>query len=445
MLKEFLNFLEKEHLLGQDSRTLLAVSGGVDSAVMGYLFREAGLEFGVAHCNFQLRGEASEEDERFVSALAERWKAPFFSQRFDTQGYAREQGVSIQVAARELRYAWLEEARKKNGFTHIATAHHLNDSIETLIFNLTKGCGIRGLHGIPVKNGHVVRPLLFASREQLEQYAKEKGASYRKDHTNQEFKYQRNKIRHQVIPVLKEINPAFEQTMAENIAHFRQLEHLLDWAMRHIAQETILSYSSPFRLSIKELESFGPVLPTVLFELLSPYGFNSSQARQLARSLRSTGAFFIAPGYRLLVEREELVVEEISARPGSKEYQLSPETRTITVPGGKLEARLVNGKPPAFPDTSWEVYLDADALEFPLTLRHWKTGDVFQPLGMKGSHQKLQDFFNNNKVSRFEKEKIWILEDAGGRICWILGHRIDERFKVKPSTRHYWALNFIKM
>ncbi|MCB0567185.1 MAG: tRNA lysidine(34) synthetase TilS [Phaeodactylibacter sp.] len=445
MLKEFLYFLEKEQLLDPDSRVLLAVSGGIDSVAMGHLFQEAGLAFGVAHCNFQLRGQASDEDERFVLAMAKDWGVPAFTQRFETEAYAQETGQSVQLAARSLRYAWLEETRQGNGFTHIATAHHLNDSIETLILNLSKGCGIRGLHGIPVKNGHIIRPLLYASRSQVEQYVASKGSSFREDATNLEVKYQRNKIRHQVFPVLKEINPAFEPTMAENIERFRQLEHLLDWAMRHIAQDAILSYGNPFRLSIEELESFDSVLPTVLFEFLNPYGFNSSQVQQLAQSLNNTGAIFLSPGYRLLVEREEIVVEKNKSEEDTAEFHLTPETSDINIPGGRLSLSCQEGQPTAFPADKWQVFLDADRLRFPLTLRHWRPGDVFQPLGMEGKHQKLQDFFNNQKVSRFQKEKIWILEDAAGRICWVIGHRIDERFKLNSSTRTYWVLKFKKV
>ncbi len=446
MLQEFLHFLEKEQLFESGDRVLLAISGGLDSVVMAQLFREAGFDFGIAHCNFQLRGQDSDDDEQFVLGLAERWGVPSFCRRFDTEEYARETGQSIQVAARVLRYSWLEEVRLGNDFTHIATAHHLNDSIETLLYNLTKGCGMRGLHGIPVKNGFVIRPILFAARNRLEQYVADNELSFREDSTNREVKYYRNKIRHNVIPALKEINPAFEQTMAENIGRFRQLEQLLDWAMRHIAQEVILSYGMPFRLSIRELDSFGPVLPTVLFELLYPYGFNSSQVQQLAESLDNVGAIFLSRDYRLLVEREELVVDTLPVEKGTEppEFQITTDTTGLSLPGGRLVIARHQGRPAAFPPTEREVYLDAEQLQFPLMLRHWRAGDAFQPLGMNGKHQKIQDLFSNQKVSRFEKEKAWILEDAAGRICWVVGYRIDERFKVRRDSQAYWALKFIK-
>ncbi|MCB0546468.1 MAG: tRNA lysidine(34) synthetase TilS [Phaeodactylibacter sp.] len=439
--------MDKEQLLDTGSRVLLAVSGGLDSAVMAHLFEKSGFDFGIAHCNFQLRGPDSDSDEDFVRSLAQSWEVPFFFRRFDTQAHALKSGQSVQVAARELRYEWLEEVRQENGFSHLATAHHLNDSIETLLLNLTKGCGIRGLHGIPLKNGPVIRPLLFAGRKRLEQYAADNIISFRLDASNLEVKYQRNKIRHNAIPALQEINPAFEQTMAENITRFRQIEQLLDWAMRHIAQDVILSYGTPFRLSVRELESFGSVLPTVLFELLYPYGFNTSQVQQLANSLDSIGAIFIAPGYRLLVEREELVVEQIPEEASEERaaYEVKINSKEVTIPGGKLFLSNHTGRPSAFPGNDWAAVLDADSLQFPLYLRRWRPGDAFQPLGMEGRHQKLQDFFSNRKVSRFEKEKAWILEDASGRICWAIGYRIDERFKVKPSTRAYWALKFTKV
>lgn len=444
MLRQFLDFLEKEQLPGEGSRALLAVSGGVDSIAMAHLFREAKLEFGIAHCNFQLRAEASDEDERFVLALAREWGVGSYSQRFDTTAYAGERGLSIQVAARELRYTWLEEMRREHAYTHIATAHHLNDSIETLLYNLAKGCGIRGLHGIPVQNGLVVRPLLFASREQIVRYVEKEGLPYREDASNLEDKYARNKIRHHIIPAFQAINPGFEQAMAANIGRFRQLEHLLGRAMYQIAQDAIISYGHPFRLRTAALADLGPALPTVLFELLNPYGFNSSQAQQLAASLGHTGAVFMAPEYRLLVEREEIVVESIPEPQKPEVYLIREGESAIQLPDGILQLQLHTGRPPSFSGSEWECFLDADSLQFPLALRRWQAGDSFQPLGMEGHHQKLQDFFNNQKTSRFEKERIWVAEDAAGRICWIIGYRIDERFKVKPATRAYWALNFKK-
>ena len=445
MIQQFIDFVEEEKLLDTSSRILLAVSGGIDSVALGYLFGETDWEFAVAHCNFQLRGVGSDEDELFVIALAKEWGVPAYSTRFDTRAYAQEKEESIQLAARNLRYEWLEKIRQENSYTHIATAHHLSDSIETLIYNLTKGCGIRGLHGIPLQNGCIIRPLLFAQRREIEAFQKRKGFAYREDTSNQELKYRRNKIRHQVVPALKEINPSFEQTMGENINRFRQLEHLLDWAMRHIAQKAILSYGSPFRLDIKALESFGSVLPTVLFELLHPYGFNSSQVRQLANSLEHTGALFMAPTYRLLVERDELVVEKLPELESAAEFILEAGEQLLKVPGGQLSLVRTEGYPQSLNNGPWEAVLDAESLQFPLRLRHWERGDAFQPLGMNGRHQKLQDFFSNNKLSRFEKERIWILEDARGRICWLIGLRIDERFKVKPSTRAFWTLKFTKV
>lgn len=445
MLRQFLDFLEKEQLPGPAGRVLLAVSGGVDSIAMAHLFRQAKLEFGIAHCNFQLRAEASDEDERFVLALAREWGVDSYSRRFDTRAYAGEKGLSVQVAARELRYGWLEEIRREHAYTHIATAHHLNDSIETLLYNLAKGCGIRGLHGIPVQNGQVVRPLLFASREQLVQYAGKEGLSYREDASNLEDKYARNRIRHHIIPAFKSINPNFEQTMAANIERFRQLEGLLNRAMYQIAQDAIISYGHPFRLRIETLADFGPVLPTVLFELLSPYGFNSSQAQQLAGSLTHTGAVFLSPEYRLLVEREEIIVENIPEPAGPEIYLVQEGESSIGLPDGILHLQYHKGRPASFPGGEWQCALDADSLQFPLKLRRWQAGDSFQPLGMQGRHQKLQDFFNNQKASRFEKERVWVAEDAAGHICWVIGYRIDERFKIMADTRAYWALNFSKV
>ena len=446
MLKAFLDYVQAQQLLAPGSRALLAVSGGLDSVAMAQLFKQAGLPFGIAHCNFKLRADDADEDERFVARLAVNLAAPFYSAVFNTEQIAREEGISIQMAARQLRYEWLESIRSENGYSHIATAHHLNDSIETLLYNLAKGCGIRGLHGIPSRNGYVIRPLLFAAREEIEHYALEQGLSHREDASNAETKYSRNIIRHQVIPGLKAINPSLESTMAANIERLRAAEYLYDYALDNLRGEVIKEENGRILMNINVLKHYDSGLATMLYELLSPYGFNASQTGQLAQSLDHAGSVFFAPEYRLLVDRGFLILEKITAGQGMGDaFLITAEARAVILAEGRLSLSRLSGQPAAWPTDPHEAALDADALGFPLFLRRWQPGDTFQPLGMGGKHQKVQDFFTNNKVSLFDKERAWILADAQGRICWLLGYRIDERFCIKADTRAHWILKYEKI
>lgn len=435
--------MRQEGWLAPDTRYLLAVSGGLDSCTMAALFVELGLDIGLAHCNYQLRGQASEEDALFVQQLAERLGCPCYQTAFDTEAYAEKQGISLQMAARELRYQWLEETRATNGYNYLATAHHLNDATETLLYNLVQGCGIRGLHGIPLQQGRVIRPLLFAERQAIAAYAKAHRLDYREDHTNAETKYRRNFLRHRVVPLLRELNPSLEQTMADNLARFRETEYLYGQMVRRIAQEAIIAQAPRFRLRIPVLQAQAPAITSLLYELLQPYGFNTTQAQDIAQALQepSSGRRFFSPTYQLLIDREEIIVEQ-DEPPIDTSYTVEPDTPHLALPDGRLTLSREEGRPERFSDDPNQAILDAEALQFPLTLRRWQPGDRFQPFGMDGRHQKLKDFFNNNKVSRFDKAKAWVLEDRTGRIAWLVGYRIGHAFRLMPDSSAYWVLNY---
>ena len=445
MLDDFQQFIESEKMLPPDSRVLLAISGGLDSIAMAYLFRQSGWDFGLAHCNFKLRGDASNGDERFVKDLAQSWGAPFYSITFDTLTEAETLGVSIQMAARELRYKWLEATREKEGYSHIATAHHLNDSIETVLLNWAKGCGIRGLHGIPSQNGNIIRPLLFASRAGLEAFVAANKITFREDASNAEDKYSRNRIRLQAIPALRKINPALEATMAANLERMKEAEYLYDYALDLLRGQIVSEIEGRVLLSIPLLREHAAAMPSLLYEFLSPFGFNTSQAQQLASSLGHTGAAFFAPHYRLLVDRDALILEALPESESLVVHQIEETNQVLELSDGRLSLHRHSGRPGFFTSDTTEAALDADILEFPLRLRRWQEGDVFQPLGMGGQHQKVQDFFTNYKVPRFDKEMAWILEDRLGRICWVVGYRIDDRFRIRADTKAYWALKFEKV
>ena len=443
MTNRFRQFIEDNRLFGPGDRVLLAVSGGLDSVVMAALFREAGYSFGIAHCNFQLRGPDSDEDAAFVRTTAAALAAPCYEKNFATREYAVIHGLSIQMAARHLRYEWLEEVRRRESYHFIATAHHLNDSLETVLYNFTKGTGLRGLTGIPLRNEHVIRPLLFAARTELEAFARDHRLAWREDVSNREEKYDRNKIRLQVVPALKEINSALEQTVAGNLRRLGETQTLFEWAVSRWKEKLVKEETGRLTIDYRELRDH-PAARTLLHEWLSGLGFTASQLDDLlAASPPATGAHFRTDTHVLLVDRERLLIEEHKEQT-MQVFELPAGQAHLALPDGILHVEWRSGRPRSFPEDPLTAYLDGHTLHFPLRLRHWLPGDVFCPLGMDGSRQKLQDFFSNLKLDRLAKEKVWIVEEAGGEIVWVVGHRIDERRRIREDTDGYLVLQFEK-
>ena len=445
MEAKLLSYVTDNQLIEEGSKTLLAVSGGIDSVVLCHLFKATKLDFGIAHCNFNLRGEASDGDESFVKNLALKLAVPFYSTSFDTEKLAQKNGQSIQVAARELRYEWLENIRDTAGFAKVATAHHLNDSIETLLYNFTKGCGIRGLHGILPQNRHLIRPLLFAQKEEIEAYAQAHQIPWREDASNATDKYARNKIRHQVVPVLQSINQAFVKTAGENIIRLRETEDLYHFAIQHFKSRIVKPERYFYKISIKKLLNC-PAPKSVLFEILKPYGFNNHQVQQVMDNIlppgpARVGATFESENYHLVVDRVFLILSPNQSREDSPLHHIYETNSRLQLPEGILTIRFAQPVPQKFPSNPCQAFIDFDKLIFPLVLRKWLPGDSFQPLGMGGHHQKVQDFFSNKKLNHLEKKEVWILENQH-EICWIVGHRLDERYKVNPATQHCLFLQF---
>ena len=442
MLQDFLKHALDAGLFQKGDRILLAVSGGVDSVVMAHLFWEAGLDVGIAHCNFQLRGVAAEEDAAFVEKLAIELEAPFYLTRFETSRIASEQGISIQMAARQLRYEWLEQQRIAGNYEAIATAHHLDDSIETLLFNFTKGCGLHGLHGVPVRQGNIIRPMLFAHKETIVRFAGSGRIQYREDQSNHEDKYTRNQIRHQVIPALKAINPAFPETAAANIQRLKEAEYLMDWAVARLKTElTETDTRGRLRINVERLR-LENAAPTLLYEWLKPFGFHAAALTRLLDRTARTGAILYAPAHRLLLDRDILVLEPLPEDGPETNIQVFPETDEVALPGGRFEFRKVL-PPDVFGMDKQTTYLNLAPENFPLRLRHWHPGDAFQPLGMQGKQQKIQDLFSNEKLSRFEKSRVWLVETADGAICWVAGLRTDHRFRIQSKTSFCLRINWI--
>ncbi len=438
-ITRFQSFITENKLFVNGDRILLAVSGGVDSVALCYLFFLSKYNFGIAHCNFQLRGEASDKDELFVKNLAEKLRVPFFSTRFQTQEFAETHKISIQMAARELRYEWLEKIRQHNDYQWIATAHHLNDSIETFFYNFVKGTGIRGLHGIPIQNNDIIRPLSFATKQEIVIFAKEHDIAFREDESNEKDVYARNKIRHQVVPVFKELNPDFEAIAANNLKHIREAKFLYDIAIDYLKKEIISEDNNRIKINLTKLADYQFAASTLLYEWLKPLHFNTDQITQMLTA--EVGALFYSPTHRLLIDRTHFIIEKSTFVTTNEQFVIPAGVQQFNTNVGILTIEYKTHPPDTFPHDPFIVYLDAEKLTFPLTLRHWQAGDVFYPLGLSGKSQKLQDFFTNRKLSRFEKERVWLLE-SGGQICWIIGYRLDERFKISEHTKSYWIIQF---
>jgi len=320
MFRKFTSFIEENDLFNPGNRILLAVSGGLDSMVMAELFQQSGYPVGIAHCNFQLRGEESDQDEEFVQKIAKKFNIPFFTKRFPTTAYAKKRKISIQMAARELRYDWFEEIRTQEGFDYIATAHHRDDQIETLFINLLRGTGIAGLHGIPVKQGYLVRPLLFASKEEIETFAKAKQLSCREDSSNSSLKYTRNKIRHQLIPLLYSIQPDYAGNISATINRIRETESILRPYIEKTSKKLIRKKQNQWVINIPDLMEFQP-LQAWLYELLLPYGFNEATIHDLVSSLHGeSGKSFYSPEYRIVKDRDILILTRMPKTEQAKDH-----------------------------------------------------------------------------------------------------------------------------
>lgn len=433
LLESFKAFVRNNELIPLPATpTLLAVSGGLDSVVMAHLFRQAEWPFAIAHCNFQLRGADSEEDAAFVRRLADAWHLPFFIKRFDTKDYAATHGLSTQMAARALRYNWFAELCVQEGYAQIATAHHLNDSVETTVLHLARGTGIKGLRGIPVQNGQVIRPLLFATRSEILDFAQTNHLEWREDSSNASDDYTRNFIRHQVMPLLEKINPEVLHTTQKMMQRMGELDDSIAFLLDQWVQVNGREASDgTLHIALNKLTE-APHTGSFLWLLLEKKGFSAEQCRQLAAGLgQQPGLELQTAEYRALVDRKDFIISPLTLK--QPEILVQQDDLMLRLPdGGQLMLMAASPAPP-YPDGRESVLVDAEKLIFPLRLRNWLPGDVFQPFGMGGQSQKLQDFFTNLKLSRMEKERIWLLVNGDEVVIWVLGYRLDERFKIRSN------------
>ncbi|HRI59176.1 MAG TPA: tRNA lysidine(34) synthetase TilS [Saprospiraceae bacterium] len=448
--ERFNAFVRSGNLLADEHPTLLAVSGGVDSLVMAHLFRQADHAFGIAHCNFGLRGADSDADEFFVRQLAGSWGVPFFATGFETTTYAEQNGLSIQMAARELRYAWFRKIAAENDYLRIATAHNLNDSVETALLNFTRGTGLSGLTGIAASSfpaGDVIgliRPILFAGRSEIEEYARDQNLAWREDSSNAGDEYTRNFLRHRIIPLLEELNPDFLHTAGRNLNRLRETDENLHFLLQNYFGENATP-GEGFYIDKQKLVQL-PAPRRALRELLKIYGFTEEQCRQVAEGLHYTGLeIHSGSGWRLLNDREKILLATQSPIPNPQSLTISilPDDLMVTLPARGRLLLIYSDVASAFPDGRAAVLVDAEKLQFPLLLRPWQAGDHFQPFGLNGHSQKLQDFFTNLKLSRFEKEKVLVLENGDGAILWVVGYRLDERFRVTSATHKFLKISYL--
>ena len=441
MLKDFLNYIESEKLFNIEDKILLAVSGGIDSVVLCELMHKSIFNFAIAHCNFGLRGKESDLDESFVISIAEELGVPIFVEHFKTNKYAKEHNISTQMAARNLRYKWFDKLLNENDYQYLATAHHINDSIETSIFNFTKGTGIAGLRGMLAKNGRKVRPLLFANREQIYQYATEHDIIWREDQSNTTDKYIRNSIRINVIPHLQKINPSLEGCAENTFKRLRDVELIFNKQIELFKKEAITQEDHDTYISIDRLNF--PGSRTILFEFLKNYGFNFSQIEDLTYRLAEIGKVYISQSHILNVDRDHLIVSQLNKNNWDITFHIQEEDEVIMLPNGRLEIDWQAKKPQRFKNNKNIAYIDKEKLTFPLTIRKWKQGDKFYPLGMSGK-KKLSDFMIDEKIPLNLKERVFVVQ-SGKDIVWVVGHRIDDRYKVTDDSSALCKIEMIQL
>lgn len=436
MKEQIQQYIIQHQLLSGEKPVVVGISGGADSVALLHILVSLGYKCIAAHCNFNLRGDESFRDEQFTIDFTQRLQVPLCKISFETNKYAQENRLSVEMAARELRYRWFEELLNTYDADAVAVAHHRDDSVETLLINLTRGSGLTGLTGIKPKNGNVVRPLLCVSREDIYAYIENNGLEYVTDSSNSSDIYTRNFIRLKVIPLLEEINPSVKASLARTANHLYDASliynHSIEEARRVIIQNN--------RLSISALLSF-PAPATILYEMLKPYGFSRTVCESIFTILdKDSGRIFYSSTHRLLKDRSDLLIDVLSGE-DNRAYLINLEDDNVDLPVElKPEIVVIKEDYQIEKDRKF-AYFDFDKLSFPLVLRHWQEGDWFVPFGMKGK-KKISDYFSDKKFSLFDKEKTWLL-CSGQDVIWIVGERTDNRYRIEKTTKRVLKLKFI--
>ncbi|QRR01561.1 tRNA lysidine(34) synthetase TilS [Dyadobacter sandarakinus] len=433
MLDSFLTFINQYAISLRGQRCLLTVSGGIDSVVLANLFYKSGIQSVVAHCNFGLRGEESEGDELFVQELSAQYGFSFYVKHFEIKSYAKSEGISTQMAARTLRYAWFESLRQELALDWIVTGHHLDDVLETTLLNLTRGTGIAGLPGIAPVHGALLRPLINSSREEIMQYALENKLVWRNDSSNDSDAYHRNKIRHHVVPVMKGVNPSLQSTFLQTANRLRSATALIKELLEAWKTAAVRIEKGKIKISIYQLTTASENVYR-LWWVLNEVGFTYVQSQQIISSLEFSGKTFISQSHILLVDRDDLIVKKKENSSQTLEVHINDVEAEYLA--GKWSISIKRQENPAgeIGRTSHTLYIPWNKLIFPLHVRRWKEGDRFAPLGMGGKTKKVSDLLTDMKVDRFAKEEVFVLVNGNADIMWIMGFRSDERYKMSEQT-----------
>ncbi len=431
-------YIKKENLFAQKDKLLVAVSGGMDSVVLCALCAQAGFNFSIAHCNFNLRGAESKRDEDFVRNLAAQYNVPFFCKAFDTLSFAATAKMGIEETARNLRYTWFNELIHENNIDFLLTAHHADDNIETVLMNFFRGTGIKGMRGILPKQSIIVRPLLFARRNEIAHYAQANKIKFVTDSTNAESDYTRNYFRNELIPSIEKVFPETANNILKNIRRFSDIEFLYNNNIAKIKANLLEEKNGEVHIAVLKLAKTKP-LQTIIYEIINAYGFTASQVAAVEKLLVSESGKYISSGtHRILRNRNWLIISPLNNSIQNEMQLLEVETTSISFAAGNLQIKII-AKPETFDISADIAFIDASNLEYPLFLRKWKQGDYFYPLGMQ-KKKKLSRFFIDQKLSLTQKENIWVLE-SDKKIVWVLGYRIDDRFKITLASTHILKLS----
>ncbi|OYX82607.1 MAG: tRNA lysidine(34) synthetase TilS [Flavobacteriales bacterium 32-34-25] len=429
MLNKFKKHIDQNFPFLEKSKLLLATSGGIDSMVMVHLLHELNYSIALSHCNFQLRGVESFGDQNFVQEYANANEIPLFLTQFDTEAFANDYKLSTQIAARELRYNWFYELLETENYDYILTAHHADDNIETFLINLSRGTGLEGLVGIPAQNDKIVRPLLPFTRDEILDYAKENNIQWREDSSNASDKYLRNKIRHHLVPLLKELNPQFMESFQKTQLYLNESQELVEDAAIMVYQQVAKEAGETIVFDLNQLLKL-PNYTSYLYQWLHEFGFTAwEDVYALVES--QSGKQVFAPNYRLLKDREQLILSPMLHQEDDKPYFIEKNVREVNIP---LNLVFCNADDILGASNSI-IFVDQDKLVYPLVLKKWNEGDSFQPFGMNGKSKKLSKLFKDEKLSLLEKENCWVLWSEN-QIVWVIGIRQDERFRIDNSTKN---------
>ena len=437
MLQKFKQHLHQNFPFLEDKKLLIAISGGIDSVVLAHLCSQLNLNFSLCHCNFNLRGQESDDDEAFVKSLAKTLKTPVYSTSFETEKYVAKNKVSIQVAARDLRYTWFYKLLDTNGYDYVLTAHNTNDNLETFIINLTRGSGLEGFTGIPPVNQKSVRPLLAFSRDEITLFAIKNGIVWREDKSNASVKYIRNKVRHKVIPILKELNPHVLESFQNTIEYLNESQSIINDALTNVTANVVSYENDLLKISCKEIEKLSNK-KAYLYQLLQGYGFTAWNDIVNLISAQP-GKQVFSDTHRLLKDRNFLILTTINKNQSIKgPVLIDQKVSKITNP---IKLTIQNTDDFTCKNTH-EIIIDNDLINYPLSLKKWHHGDTMYPAGMKGS-KKISQLFKDNKLSLLDKEKIWILADAKNHIIWVIGLRQDRRYLANITSKNRLKISYL--